>query len=76
MPGNEPTALLPIVTDNCGTTLTPSDPSRRNLCGCEGTITYTYTFTDCEGNTNDWVYTYTIEREPFTNPLTGYNGGM
>ena len=54
-----PTALLPIVTDNCGTTLTPSDPNRRNLCGCEGTITYTYTFTDCEGNTNDWVYTYT-----------------
>jgi hypothetical protein len=36
--------------------------------GCEGTITYTYTYQDCEGNSHDWVYTYTIEREEFTVP--------
>ena len=36
--------------------------------GCEGTSTYTFTYTDCEGNTHDWVYTYTIERLPFTDP--------
>ncbi|WP_449329204.1 HYR-like domain-containing protein, partial [Salinimicrobium flavum] len=33
---------------------------------CEGTRTYTWTFTDCEGNTADWSYVYTIEYEPFT----------
>ena len=31
-------------------------------------MTYTYTYTDCEGNTHDWVYTYTIERADFTVP--------
>jgi gliding motility-associated-like protein len=55
----EPT--VPEVKDNCGNTLTPSlllisaDPA------CDGEKTYTYTFTDCAGNTHDWVYTYTID---------------
>ncbi len=58
---------LPTVTDNCGTTLTPSAPAMSGTySGCEGTIIYTYTYTDCEGNTNNWVYTYTIERLDFT----------
>ena len=34
---------------------------------CEGTITYTWNYADCEGNNHDWVYTYTIE-VPFTVP--------
>ena len=29
---------------------------------CEGDVTYTYKFKDCEGNTHDWVYTYAISR--------------
>jgi gliding motility-associated-like protein len=59
---------VPTVTDNCGNTLTPSAPVISAIPSCEGNVTYTYTFTDCEGNTNDWVYTYTIEREDFTVP--------
>ena len=34
----------------------------------KGPVTYTFTYTDCEGNTHDWVYTYTIERLPFADP--------
>jgi gliding motility-associated-like protein len=59
---------VPTVTDACGNTLTPSAPVVSALPTCEGNVTYTYTFTDCEGNTQDWVYTYTIERADFTMP--------
>jgi hypothetical protein len=63
------TAYLPTVTDNCGNTLTPGAPTTGGTYdGCEGTKTYTYLYADCEGNTHDWVYTYTIERLPFTDP--------
>ena len=60
---------VPIVTDACGNTLTPSAPVVSATPTCEGVVTYTYTFTDCEGNTHDWVYTYTIERADFTMPV-------
>ncbi|MEM6963351.1 MAG: HYR domain-containing protein [Bacteroidota bacterium] len=62
---------LPVVTDNCGVTLTPSTPVISNKPMCEGTRTYTYTYTDCEGNSNDWVFTYTVEYEDFTAPAPG-----
>ncbi|MES2573745.1 MAG: gliding motility-associated C-terminal domain-containing protein [Bacteroidota bacterium] len=62
------TPSVPIVTDNCGNTLTASAPVISQTPSCEGNVTYTYTFTDCEGNTHDWVYTYTIERADFTMP--------
>ena len=52
---------VPVVTDNCGNTLTPSAPVISATPTCEGNVTYTYTFTDCEGNTHNWVYTYTID---------------
>jgi hypothetical protein len=32
---------------------------------CEGDFTYTWTYTDCEGNTQDYVHTVTIEYDPF-----------
>ena len=61
----EPTA--PSVTDNCGNALTPSAAVVGGTYdGCEGTRTYTFTYTDCEGNTHDWVYTYTIEHPTLT----------
>ena len=43
---------------------------------CEGTITYTWTYTDCEGNNHDWVYTYTIERDRLhrCRPTTAHGG--
>ena len=64
-----PTAFLPIVQDNCDSVLSPTGPiTGGSYDGCEGTISYTYTYTDCEGTSHDWVYTYTIEREDFTVP--------
>ena len=59
----------PVVNDNCGAPIQPSGPTiGGTLTTCEGTKTYTWLYTDCEGNTQDWVYTYTIEREDFTMP--------
>ena len=55
----------PAVTDNCGVTLTPTGPVETGSVTCEGDITYTWTYTDCEGNTQDYVHTVTIEYEPF-----------
>lgn len=65
----EPTP--PEVTDNCGNPITPTGPTMGGTYGgrstvvCEGTITYTWNYADCEGNNHDWVYTYTIEYLPF-----------
>ncbi|MBN8680690.1 MAG: right-handed parallel beta-helix repeat-containing protein, partial [Chitinophagales bacterium] len=59
----------PAVNDNCGNLLTPAGPVQGGTyAGCEGTITYTWTYTDCEQNTHNWTYTYTIEVEDFTVP--------
>jgi hypothetical protein len=38
---------------------------------CEGDIVYTFTYTDCAGNTHDWTYTYTIDIPDFTLPVNG-----
>jgi hypothetical protein len=38
------------VTDNCGVTLTPAGPVETGSVVCEGDYTYTWTYTDCEGN--------------------------
>jgi gliding motility-associated-like protein len=62
---------LPVVTDNCGNTLTPGTPTISAIPTCEGTRTYTYPYTDCEGNTHNWVYTYTVEYNDFTMPADG-----
>jgi hypothetical protein len=59
----------PVVTDYCGNTITPSGPVVSAKPTCEGTRTYTWTYTDCEGNSHNWVYTYTVEYEPFTIPV-------
>jgi gliding motility-associated-like protein len=55
----------PVMTDLCGNSITPvmsenADPA------CEGDKIYTFTYTDCSGNTADWVYTYTIDIPAFT----------
>ncbi|MGB4847920.1 MAG: hypothetical protein WBP41_08395, partial [Saprospiraceae bacterium] len=57
-------SILPVVKDVCGTTLTGtlfSTVNTPNPVICEGTIAYTYRFTDCSGLTFDWTYTYTID---------------
>lgn len=48
----------PVVYDNCGNLLTPSVPAiGGTYVICEGTITYTWTYRDCEGNSHDLIYT-------------------
>ncbi|MGY0392317.1 HYR-like domain-containing protein [Bizionia sp. KMM 8389] len=56
----------PTVLDNCGNTLTPAGPVESTTPDCEGEVTYTWTYTDCANNTQDYVHTVTIEVEPFT----------
>src|SRR5258706_3037489 len=41
----------PVVTDNCGRTITPSAPVLSPDPPCAGTKTYTYTYTACDNAT-------------------------
>jgi hypothetical protein len=52
---------LPTVLDACGTELTPSAPVESTVPDCEGDVTYTWTYTDCAGSTQDYVHTVTID---------------
>lgn len=54
------TPTSPNVTDNCGNPLTKTGPVVGTTPVCGGSKTYTWTYTDCAGNTYSWVYTYTI----------------
>ncbi len=68
-PANATQPVPPVVLSNCGETITPTGPVVTNVPNpltCEGTRTYTWTYTDCEGNNLPWSFTYTIERQPFT----------
>src|SRR5204863_5003152 len=38
---------------------------------CNGTMAYTFAYTDCAGHTHTWTYTYTITRPDFTLPADG-----
>jgi hypothetical protein len=58
---------LPVIQDECGTVLQPVGPTMGGTyIDCEGTITFTYVYTDYLNQTLTWVYTYTIEHS--TNP--------
>ncbi|MBK8567598.1 MAG: hypothetical protein IPN76_30850 [Saprospiraceae bacterium] len=73
-PANATQPTPPTVTSNCGEVLTPTGPVVTNVPNpltCEGTRTYAWTYTDCEGNTATWSFVYTIERQPFTVPANG-----
>jgi hypothetical protein len=43
------------------TELTPSTPVESTVPDCEGDVTYTWTYTDCAGSTQDYVHTVTID---------------
>ncbi|WP_299554295.1 gliding motility-associated C-terminal domain-containing protein [Seonamhaeicola sp.] len=62
----EPTP--PTVNDNCNNEIIPTGPTVSDTPDCQGSIVYTFTYTDCAGNSADWTYTYTIELAPFTTP--------
>lgn len=61
-----PPTLLPVVLDACGTTISAPSPDMGGtyVGGCEGTITYTYVYSNCPGEEFVWVYTYTVECSP------------
>ncbi len=58
--------MPPLVNDNCGNPLMPSGPSLPvydpPVFSCEGSVTYTWTYTDCEGNTMPWDYVFTVDQ--------------
>jgi|GEM_PF-1126291 len=62
----EPTP--PNVTDNCGNIITPSAPLKSETPDCQGSVIYTFTYTDCAGNSADWSYSFSIELAPFSVP--------
>ncbi len=55
-------SVMPTVKDACGTTLNYTGVTNSDAVACEGTRTYTYTYTDCAGHTADWTFTYTVDR--------------
>src|SRR5690554_2781390 len=66
------TFTVPTITDGCGNTLMPSAAvvtESPNPISCEGTRTYTYTFTDCNNNQDTWSYVYNIEYLDFNLPV-------
>ncbi|MBK8832282.1 MAG: hypothetical protein IPN60_15780 [Saprospiraceae bacterium] len=58
--------MPPAVNDNCGNALIPVGPSapvyNPPAFTCEGTVTYTWTYTDCEGTSLTWDYIYTVDQ--------------
>lgn len=67
-------SVMPNVTDGCGNTLSHTFTGRTKNLGlhdCSGTVTYTYQYSDCTGETKYWKYVYTIHPE---NPVLTING--
>ena len=50
----------PIIFDNCGTEIIPV-MTETATPSCTGDKVFTYTYTDCAGNTAAWNYIYTID---------------
>src|SRR5678809_1079331 len=63
-------SAVPVVKDACGNTLTPVVVTPSPIA-CNGTMVYTYTYTDCANHTHVWKYTYTIATPDFTLPVDG-----
>jgi gliding motility-associated-like protein len=53
-----------VVEDLCGNALTPVVTTPADIT-CEGDMAWVFTYTDCAGNTLDWMYTYTIDLPAF-----------
>src|SRR5690606_11597279 len=58
----------PPVQDACGNTITPVPGTAPTPSVCEEDMVYTFTYTDCAGNTDVWTYTYHIVMREFTLP--------
>ena len=56
------TPIPPTVYDNCGVLLSPTGPVRGETgTHCHGTVTFTWTYTDCALNSHDWVFTFQVD---------------
>ncbi|MDX2359671.1 MAG: hypothetical protein QNK23_02615, partial [Crocinitomicaceae bacterium] len=53
-----------LVNDACGNAIIPT-VATPTAVGCEGDMVWTFTYTDCAGNTLDWLYTYTVDMPTF-----------
>src|SRR5437762_1470738 len=69
-PANGVAPTAPTVVDACGNTLTPV-VTMPSPVACNGSMAYTFTYTDCAGHTHTWTYTYTIAAADFTLPADG-----
>ena len=69
-PANATLPTAPAVKDACGNTITPTVVAPSPIA-CNGTMVYTFTYTDCAGHSHDWTYTYTIDAPDFTLPVNG-----
>src|SRR5213075_129055 len=69
-PANAVAPTAPTVVDACGNTLTPVVTTPSPVV-CNGSMAYTFTYTDCAGHTHVWTYTYTIAAADFTLPADG-----
>ncbi|MEO6130594.1 MAG: hypothetical protein ABIQ02_02010, partial [Saprospiraceae bacterium] len=58
----------PAVNSVCGTPITITGPVVDSDPACSGTKAYTWTYSDCAGNTAPWTFTYTISPPTFTLP--------
>jgi hypothetical protein len=62
---------VPEVSSDCNETLTITGPVTNQFetdtyDGCEGTISYTWTFTDCDMNSHPWTHTFDVQHTPPT----------
>jgi hypothetical protein len=55
----------PVITDNCGVTLTPTGPVETGSVVCEGIIHIPGHIQTAKENAQDYVHTVTIEYAPF-----------
>jgi hypothetical protein len=70
-PADAVVPVTPVVTDACGNTITPVAGPAPSPTACEGAMIYTFTYTDCSGNSHVWNYTYTIDIPDFVLPADG-----
>jgi len=55
------TPIHPPIYDNCGHLLKTEGPTVSPIPDCEGTVTYTWAFLDCNRKIVYWRYTFNIE---------------
>jgi hypothetical protein len=69
-PADAVAPVPPTITDACGNTITPTVTTPSPVT-CNGSMVYTFTYTDCANHSHDWTYTYTIAAPDFTLPANG-----